>query len=71
MTQIAIQLDDKVADALERASRSRHIAPEGFVVDALKRQLALEWLRNAQQAMAGAAEAAGYESEEDLMNDIS
>ena len=71
MTQLVLQVNDRLAQALERVSRDRDVAPESFALDALKRQLALEWLKNTQDALSGAAEAAGYKSEEDLMNDIS
>ena len=71
MTQIAIQLDDTLFETLDEACREEHIAPERFVIDAIKRRLAVQWLKRTQSILGPAARAAGYNSEEDLLNDIS
>ena len=71
MTQVVIQLEDTLAFELDEASRDEHIRPEALVVDALKRRLAVRWLKKTQRVLGPAARAAGYNSEEDFMNAIS
>ncbi|HWF44908.1 MAG TPA: hypothetical protein VG537_09725 [Candidatus Kapabacteria bacterium] len=71
MTHIAIELDDTLAETLDEACKAEHVAPERFVLEAVKRRLAAQWLKRTQDSLGPAARAAGYKSEEDLMNDIS
>ncbi len=71
MTHIAIDFDDTIALALDEACRVEHVSPKAFVLDAVKRRLASQWLKRTQRELAGAAQAAGYNSEEELLNDIS
>jgi hypothetical protein len=71
MTQLVIQLDDKLAGDLEEISEKERIPQNILVSDVLRRWLASRWLKRSQERLGPIARAAGYNSEDDILNDIS
>ncbi len=71
MTQLVIQLDDKLVSDLEEASEEKRLPREALAADVLKRWLAIRWLKRSQERLGPLARAAGYDSEVDILNDIS
>jgi hypothetical protein len=71
MTQLVIQLDDKLAGDLEEISEIERIPQNILVSDVLRRWLAVRWLKRSQERLGPIARAAGYNSEDDILNDIS
>ena len=71
MTHIAIELDDTLTQAVNETCMEEHITPDRLALDALKRRLAVLWLKRTQRVVGASAQAAGYRSEEEFLNDIS
>lgn len=71
MQQLAIILDDSLARALNMASHETKTQPEALVIDALRRRLATLWVKDVQGEFGNAARKAGFESEDDLLREIS
>jgi hypothetical protein len=71
MTHIAIELDDTLTRSVNEACMEEHITPDRLALDALKRRLAVLWLKRTQRVIEPSAQAAGYRSEEEFLSAIS
>jgi hypothetical protein len=71
MTHIAIELDDTLTQAVNETCMEEHITPDRLALDALKRRLAVLWLKRTQRVVGPSARMAGYRSEEEFLNAIS
>jgi hypothetical protein len=71
MTQLVIKLDDTVASELEALSEKERVPQDTMVADMVRRWLAARWLKRSQERLGPLARAAGYYSEDDILNDIS
>jgi hypothetical protein len=71
MTQLVIKLDDKLASDLYDVSEKEHIPQDILVADLLRRWLATRWLKQSQAYLGPLAKTSGYDSEEDVLSDLS
>ena len=68
---ISLSLDEKLERDLEEFCAQAGVTAREAVEDAIRRKLKLFRFKKLQRKVAGAAERAGYSSEEDLLGDIS
>ena len=71
MTTITITVEDELEAVLNEFAQETGQSPDEAVKDAIRRQLRLFRVGKLQKRLAGRAEAAGYASEEDLLDDLS
>lgn len=71
MTTLTITLGNDLEQSLKELAEESGMTPDEAARDALKRRLSLFHLRKRQAQVAGTASRAGYESEDDLLNNIS
>jgi hypothetical protein len=71
MTTVTITLENELEQWLQAYAQESGLSPDEAVRDFLKRQLAHYRFRKLQHEGEGYARAAGFESEEDLLNDLS
>lgn len=71
MKTITLQLADEMAQRLNELSRREHRAPEQTASEILERRLRLDRFRELCRSSESMARAAGYQSEEDILKDIS
>jgi predicted transcriptional regulator len=71
MKTISVQLSDEVAQRLSEVSRREHRAPEQTASEILRRRLMLDRFSELCRDSQTMARAAGYESEEDVLKDVS
>jgi|GEM_PF-5928369 len=68
---ISLSLDEKLEKDLEEFCTQTGVTAKEAVEDAIRRKLKLFRYKKIQKKVSGAAEKAGYSSEEDLLGDIS
>ncbi len=68
---ITVTLDEKLREELEELSTLTGQSLQEIVQDALERKLRLYRFEKVRSRLAGYAEAAGYTSEEEILDDIS
>ena len=68
---ISLSLDEKLEKELEEFCAQAGVTAREAVEDAIRRKLKLFQFKKLQKKVAGAAERVGYNSEEDLLDDIS
>lgn len=68
---ISLSIDEKLERDLEEFCAQAGVTAKEAVEDAIRRKLKLFRFKQLQQKVSGAAERAGYSSEEDLLGDIS
>jgi hypothetical protein len=71
MTQLVIQLDDNLASDLEAVSVTEHVPQDLLVTNLVRRWLDARWLKRSQERNEPLARAAGYETEEDILRELS
>jgi len=71
MTVIAVELDDKVFQELEKASADLNMPSSQVIGRIVKNYLHVEKVNKLRRELKGTAEAAGFHSEEDIYRIIS
>ena len=71
MPTVIIDLPDQLDEQLRVFAAHHEVAREDAVTDILRRHLLIDVLRQAYPAFESAAKAAGWESEEDVLRDVS
>jgi predicted transcriptional regulator len=71
MTSLTIRLDDELDAQLVRLAEQSHRTKSDMVREMLRRQAALEELRQSRALLRPFAERAGYLSDEDFFRDVS
>jgi len=71
MKTITVQLPDEVERRLREVSSRQQRAPEDVAQDILRRRLTIERFHDLCRESEALARAAGYQSEEDVLRDIS
>ena len=71
MTTITITVEDELEAVLKEFAEETGLSPDEAVKDALRRQLRLFRVKKLQKRLSGRAEAAGYTSEDELLDDLS
>lgn len=71
MTQLVINLDDTLASDLEQVSATEHVPQDALVANLVRRWLDARWLKKSQERNGPLASAAGYETEDDILREIS
>ena len=69
--KISLNIDEKLEQELEEFCAQAGVTAKEAVEDAIRQKLKLFRFKRLQQKVSGAASRAGYNSEEDLLNDIS
>jgi len=70
-TTLTIRLDDELAGTLKRVAKETRRTKSEVVRDMLRRQAALQTLRDARARIVPLAEKAGYFTDEDIFRDFS
>jgi len=70
-TTVTIRLDDELARMLDRLARQTRRTKSEVMRDMLRRQAALQTLRDARTRIVPLAEKAGYFTDEDIFRDFS
>ncbi|MCX6198853.1 MAG: antitoxin [Bacteroidetes bacterium] len=68
---IEINIDDATLQKLKSAAARKKLSKQEYVLQIVKRTLALEDLNRIRVKLKGVAAKAGYKSEEDIFRDIS
>jgi hypothetical protein len=71
MSQITLNLPDKVADDLAAASRDANQSPETFAAELVRRALSVRQLQQAHSKLVKQGEASGFKKDEDVFKAIS
>ncbi|MEX2381228.1 MAG: CopG family transcriptional regulator [Opitutales bacterium] len=71
MTTVTITLEDELERTLKELADASGMTPDEAARDALKRRLSLFRFRKRQTELGGTAERVGFESENQLLDDIS
>lgn len=71
MTTVTITLENELEQSLKELADESGMTPDEAARDALKRRLSLFRLRKRQAELEGVARRAGYQNEDDLLDDVS